>query len=328
MTDGRLLWPLISAATIALGIAAVDYQQADSARTVAAQIAAKYKSASHTVWFEGHGAFQYYMEKLGGLPIDVERSLLQPEDIAVIPWIGNRVALPAGSVGWIEDMESSPISWINPMGATKSKAAGWYGANFGPVPFVIGKLPHQDYFVLKVFCRVQFNTQPANQREVQAGEVPDFPSMSFSTECQETFQWKPEAIEQYQLARQLEADGRVEGAMQHHREALNVDSNNPLVLNSLAWILATTSQPELRNGEEAVRLATKAVQLTDSRLPNFIETLAAAYAETGQFSKATQTVRTARILATLSNQPEEAAQIDKLLSLFAAGRAVVANHGP
>ena len=268
------------------------------------------------------------MEKLGGLPIDVERSLLQPEDIAVIPWIGNRVALPAGSVGWIEDMESSPISWINPMGATKSKAAGWYGANFGPVPFVIGKLPHQDYFVLKVFCRVQFNTQPANQREVQAGEVPDFPSMSFSTECQETFQWKPEAIEQYQLARQLEADGRVEGAMQHHREALNVDSNNPLVLNSLAWILATTSQPELRNGEEAVRLATKAVQLTDSRLPNFIETLAAAYAETGQFSKATQTARTARILATLSNQPEEAAQIDKLLSLFAAGRAVVANHGP
>jgi Flp pilus assembly protein TadD len=125
---------------------------------------------------------------------------------------------------------------------------------------------------------------------------------------------------------QLETDGRIEEAIQHYREALNVDSNNPVVLNNLAWILATTSKPELRNGEEAVRLATKAVELTDRRLPRFIGTLAAAYAEAGQFSKAAQIAQTARVLAILANQPDEAAQIDQLSSRYAAGRAVDATQ--
>jgi cytochrome c-type biogenesis protein CcmH/NrfG len=217
---------------------------------------------------------------------------------------------------------------MNLMGASKGEAAGFHGANAGPVPFVIGKLPQQEYFVVKVFSRVQFDTQPANPREVQAGDVPNFPSISFAAEDKAMFQWNPEAMKQDQLASQLEADGKVAEAIQHYREALNVDSNNPVVLNSLAWILATTSKPELRNGEEAVQLATKAVELTDRRLPRFIGTLAAAYAETGQFSKAAQIAQTARILAILANQPDEAEQIDKLLSLYVAGRAIDATHAP
>ncbi len=96
-TDSRLLWPLIPAAVIALGVAAADYQLAGSARTAATQVLAKYRSAGHIVWFEGHGAFQYYMEKLGGQPIDFERSLLQPGDIAVVPWFGSRVPFPPGA---------------------------------------------------------------------------------------------------------------------------------------------------------------------------------------------------------------------------------------
>ena len=72
MTGGWLFWPLLPAAAIALGIATADYQLAGSARTAAAQITAKYKSANHTLWFEGHAAFQYYMEKLGGQPVDID----------------------------------------------------------------------------------------------------------------------------------------------------------------------------------------------------------------------------------------------------------------
>jgi hypothetical protein len=107
-----------------------------------------------------------------------------------------------------------------------------------------------------------------------------------------------------------------------------VDSNNPVVLNNLAWILATADKPELRNGKEAVWLATRAIELTDRRLPRFIATLAAAYAETGQFSKAAQIAQTARIFAILANQPDEAARIDKLSSRFAAGKAVEATQAP
>jgi hypothetical protein len=231
-------------------------------------------------------------------------------------------------VGWIEDLEFSPFSWINLMGTSKSGAAGFYGANFGPVPFTIGKLPHQDFCVVQVFCRVQFNTRPANSRGVQAGDVPSFPSISFSAEDKELLPWNPEGIKQDQLTRQLEADGKVEEIIQHYREALNVDSNNPVVLNNLAWILVTTAKPELRNGEEALQLATRAVELTDRRLPRFIVTLAAAYAETGQFSKAAQIAQAARILAILANQPDDAAQIDKLSNLYAARRTVEATNAP
>ncbi len=328
VAGGWLLWPLIPAATIVLGIAAADCQLAKSGRIAAEQITAKYKSASHQLWFEGHGAFQYYMEKLGGLPIDVERSLLQPGDVVVVPWIGTHTPVPAGSVGWIEGLTFRPFSWINLMGGTTKERAGFYGANWGPVPFTIGKLPPQDYFVVKVFSRVQYNSQPANPREVQAGNLPSFSNISFSAEDKERFPWKLEAIKQDQLASQLEADGKVEEAMQRYREVLNMDSNNPVVLNDLAWILATASNSELRNGGEAVRLATRAVALTDRRWPRFMETLAAAYAEAGQFSKAAQISQTASILASLADQPDVAARIDKLTSQYTAGKAVAATPAP
>ncbi len=328
VAGGWLLWPLIPAAAIAVSIVMADCQLANSHRTAAEQVTLKYKSASHQLWFEGHAAFQYYMEKLGGQPIDVERSLLQPGDVVVVPWIGGRMPFPAGSVGWIEGLAFSPFSWINLMGSSETGAAGFYGANFGPVPFATGKLPPQDYFVVKVFSRVQFHAQPANPREVQAGNVPSFPDISFSEEDKTMLRWNQEAARQGQLAGQLEADGKVEEAIQHYREVLNVDSNNPVVLNNLAWILATASKSELRNGEEAVRLATRAVALTDRRLPRFIETLAAAYAAAGQFSKAAQISQTAHILAILSNQPDEAARFDKLTSRYAAGRAVEATPAP
>jgi 4-amino-4-deoxy-L-arabinose transferase-like glycosyltransferase len=299
----RLLGPLIPAAAITLSLVVADYHLANSARTAAGQIAARYKPADHPLWFEGHWGFQYYLEKLGGQPLDVERSCLQPGDIVAVPWInGSFVTLPGGSVGWVEHLAYQPGSWMNLMGANPYGVAGFFGAGFGPAPFVPGGFQAQDYFVLKVFSRVQFNTQPANPREVQAGQVPSFTNISVSTEVVMTFAVKPEATQQAQLAGQLEAEGRVEEAIQCYRKALDVDSNNPMVLNNLAWILATTSKPELRNGEEAVQLATKAVKLADSRLPNFIETLAAAYAEAGQSSRAIEAANAARVLALLTGQ--------------------------
>jgi Flp pilus assembly protein TadD len=42
----------------------------------------------------------------------------------------------------------------------------------------------------------------------------------------------------------------------------------------------------LRNGEEAVSLATRACELTEFKKANLLDTLAAAYAEAGDFEKA------------------------------------------
>jgi len=293
------LWPLIPASAITLSLVFADYQLAGSARTAAEQIAAKYKPAGRQMWFEGHGAFQYYMEKLGGLPIDVERSLLQPGDIVIVPEIGIITPFPPGSVGWVDHVRYTPFSWMNLMGSTENGAAGFYGANSGPVPFAVGKVPDQPYSVVRVFSRVQYDTQPANPQEVQAGDLPSYPNISFAVEDEPMLPGKPEAREEVQLARRCKEDGKIEEAIHHYRSALEADSNNVVALNNLAWILAASSRPELRNGGEAVKLAARAVKLTDARQPVFIGTLAAAYAEAGQFSQAREMTNAAAALNVL-----------------------------
>jgi 4-amino-4-deoxy-L-arabinose transferase-like glycosyltransferase len=328
VTDGWLLWPLIPTAAISLSLVMADYQLANSARTAAEQIAAKYKSASHQMWFEGHWGFQYYMEKLGGQPIDVERSLLQPGDVVIVPEIGLNILLPAGSVGWLEHLQYTPFSWMNLAGCTESGAAGFYGAYYGPVPFAIGQIPQQNYYVVKVFSPIQWNSKPTNPREVLAGDMPAYSHLAFQAETAMTFASLPEVIDQVQRAAQLQTEGKIEAAIQQYYNALRLDSNSPVVLNNLAWILATTSKSELRNGEVAVQLAARAVELTDYRQPLFIGTLAAAYAQAGRFPQACDMALTACALALITDQKEIFVNNQKLLSLYSSGKTVDATSSP
>ena len=143
--------PLIPAVAIALGVAVADYQLANSARTAATEITAKYKSANHTLWFEGHAAFQYYMEKLGGRPLDMARSNFQPGDVVVIPEVGIIVWLPQGVVGWVDHRQYMPSVRMNVIGGDRDGLAGFYSANTGPLPFTFGKPAYQSYDFVKVF---------------------------------------------------------------------------------------------------------------------------------------------------------------------------------
>ncbi len=56
--------------------------------------------------------------------------------------------------------------------------------------------------------------------------------------------------------------------------------------NECAWILATCPVANVRNGAKAVEHATKACELEDWKNGDFLETLAAACAEQGDFAKA------------------------------------------
>ena len=57
-------------------------------------------------------------------------------------------------------------------------------------------------------------------------------------------------------------------------------------MNNLAWFLATCNDPAIRDGASAINLAEKAVAATNRKEPNYLDTLAAAWAEAGQFAKA------------------------------------------
>jgi tetratricopeptide (TPR) repeat protein len=57
-------------------------------------------------------------------------------------------------------------------------------------------------------------------------------------------------------------------------------------MNDLARTLAASKSAEIRNGTNAMRLAEEAVAATHRTNPDFLDTLAAACAETGQFDRA------------------------------------------
>jgi tetratricopeptide (TPR) repeat protein len=68
--------------------------------------------------------------------------------------------------------------------------------------------------------------------------------------------------------------------------AMKINAEDTGVLNNLAWVLATSPDDAVRDGKRAVELATKAVELTDEKQAHILSTLAAAYAETGDFEAA------------------------------------------
>ncbi len=75
-------------------------------------------------------------------------------------------------------------------------------------------------------------------------------------------------------------------AIADYEKALEVDPENTGVLNNLAWVLATSPFDELRSGKRAIELATKACELTQYKEAHILSTLAAGYAETGDFQTA------------------------------------------
>jgi len=80
--------------------------------------------------------------------------------------------------------------------------------------------------------------------------------------------------------------GKQAEAIADYEAAVTLQADDSGLLNNLAWVLATSPHAKLRNGRRAVKLATHACQLTDYRRPHILSTLAAAYAETGQFNRA------------------------------------------
>jgi TPR repeat protein len=85
--------------------------------------------------------------------------------------------------------------------------------------------------------------------------------------------------------------------------------------NNLAWILATSEKSAIRNGSNAVSFGEKAVAATKRKNPTFLDTLAAAYAETSQFEKA---VKTEQEAIALVQTKEEANAFRTRLRLYEA----------
>jgi tetratricopeptide (TPR) repeat protein len=80
--------------------------------------------------------------------------------------------------------------------------------------------------------------------------------------------------------------GDYEKAVADYKKSLQIDPEQWLPNFKLAWLLATCPKQEVRDGRKAVELARKACDLDGWHAPWRLETLAAAYAEVGDFKEA------------------------------------------
>jgi tetratricopeptide (TPR) repeat protein len=118
------------------------------------------------------------------------------------------------------------------------------------------------------------------------------------------------------LANALLRQGLVKDAIAHYETALALAPDDPHSRNNIAWVLATSSDASIRDGTRAVDFAQQAVALSGGREPQFLRTLAAAYAESGRFSEAIVAAQQAAAIANMQGKTKLANNLARDLVLY------------
>lgn len=87
--------------------------------------------------------------------------------------------------------------------------------------------------------------------------------------------------------------------------------DDPVIANNFAWLLATSPEPELRDGARAVRLADAACRRSDWQSWQMISTLAAAHAEQGDFAAAERLARQC-----IESTPASRVEVEPQLAMY------------
>lgn len=101
-----------------------------------------------------------------------------------------------------------------------------------------------------------------------------------------------------------EAVADFEESMALHQQINEIEKENNLkltppdevVLNNLAWVLATSPDDDVRDGKRAIELATQSAELTEYKQAYILSTLASGYAEIGDFDAASEWIEKALVL--------------------------------
>jgi Flp pilus assembly protein TadD len=108
-------------------------------------------------------------------------------------------------------------------------------------------------------------------------------------------------------------------AVRLYRRAIDFDPRCRIAWNNLAWMLATSPDPAVRNGPEAVRAAASLAALDLEPDPITLDTVAAAYAEAGRWSEAVSAAEQAVDLAGRRGLRERD-ELQGRLELYRAGQ--------
>jgi tetratricopeptide (TPR) repeat protein len=123
----------------------------------------------------------------------------------------------------------------------------------------------------------------------------------------------------YNRAKTKMSGGEFAEAISDYEAAVRVDPGYALAFNDLAWLRATCLVAEFRDGAKAVEQASKACELTNFKKAHYVGTLAAAYAETGDYDSAVKWQKKAIDLLT-EKQEYLRADFEERLKLYQSGK--------
>ena len=112
--------------------------------------------------------------------------------------------------------------------------------------------------------------------------------------------------------------GKLRDAIADWKRVLDKQPKTAHEYNTHAWILATCPIAEVRNGKQAVEFATETCKMTGWKNAKYLDTLAAAYAEQGEFADATLWEKQA-LAALAPSDKTIAAGMHERLALYEAG---------
>ena len=110
-------------------------------------------------------------------------------------------------------------------------------------------------------------------------------------------------------------------AISTYRDGLRRWPDNRFASNNLAWLLATHPHADIRNPAKALEIALQLDRKSGSRIPNLLDTLAAAQAATGDFDSAAANARKALALPQTPQNKQLEAGLKARLSLYLEGKA-------
>ncbi len=125
------------------------------------------------------------------------------------------------------------------------------------------------------------------------------------------------------LGAALLSEGDFQEALVHTKRSLEIEPNNIDAKNNLAWILATSPDPNIRNPSDAIRLAQEVCNTVNFKEPTVLDTLGAAYASDGRFADAVETAQKALDLAGSANQTQIKNTIERHLILYKQNKPYV-----
>jgi tetratricopeptide (TPR) repeat protein len=138
-------------------------------------------------------------------------------------------------------------------------------------------------------------------------------------EWQSALEFDPKDAEAHlRLGGALYAQGRVAEALAHWRDAIELRPNDAAALRQAAWVLATSPDAAIRNGDDAMAFAVRAMHFSGGQDARTLDTLAAAYAEKEQFDTAALTARRALARAEQDKDSALADGVRKRIALYEA----------